>query len=94
MRTVDVDAFIAKLFDCAITDEDRKFSEDVEYALSKEPTVTIEPRNAEWVKSRCSNCGQQHPVFKIFYRDDLLFEIKDGEANYCPKCGAKMKYAK
>lgn len=49
--------------------------------------------SAEWVKSKCSNCGQQHPIFKVFYRGDLLFEIKDGEANYCPKCGAKMKYA-
>lgn len=38
MRLVDADAFIQRLFDYAITDSDREFSDKVKFALESEPT--------------------------------------------------------
>ena len=55
------------------------------------PTADVEEvRHGEWKDGCCTNCGT--PKFAITVIrgfDEVLYEY-EGEANYCPNCGAKM----
>ena len=83
-KLIDGDELIELLLSTAITDKQREYSECVQYAVQKMPTVDAVPvRHGKWVDDSngiegawnyCSVCGEQ------------AIDLYD----YCPNCGARM----
>ena len=55
------------------------------------PTEDVAPIiHAYWKDECCTNCGTSKFVMKAVRGfDEVIYEY-EGEANYCPNCGAKM----
>lgn len=51
--------------------------------------LKAEPKRGKWVNGKCSECGGDAPLTKVFYRGELMWEHKPMR-NFCPMCGAKM----
>ena len=92
MKLIDGDELIELLMSTAITDKQREYSECVQYAVQKMPTVDAVPvRHGRWEtvedwdedeRYKCSVCG-----------DEWFLEVGNPEfnnMNYCPNCGARM----
>ena len=92
MRLIDGDELIELLLSTAITDKQREYSECVQYAVEKMPTVDAVPvRHGRWIRvySRpgvfkylgwtCDQCGQRtgNEYAPQWYK-------------FCPNCGALM----
>ena len=92
MRLIDGDELIELLLSTAITDKQREYSECVQYAVEKMPTVDAVPvRHGRWIRvySRpgvfkylgwtCDQCGQRtgNEYAPQWYK-------------FCPNCGARM----
>ena len=88
MRLIDGDELIELLLSTAITDKQREYSECVQYAVQKMPTVdTVPVRHGRWeMKSDpygffdeipvCSECGCTTRLREVY--------------KFCPNCGADM----
>ena len=59
--------------------------------LENLPVVDVqEVKHAKWKDECCTNCGTSKFVMKAVRGfDEVIYEY-EGEANYCPNCGAKM----
>ena len=91
MKLIDGDELIELLLSTAITDKQREYSECVQYAVQKMPTVDAVPvRHGRWEHHPeigwgstwlCSECGEK------------TVESIMGEPRYkfCPMCGADMR---
>ena len=92
MKLIDGDELIELLLSTAITDKQREYSECVQYAVQKMPTVDAVPvRHGRWIRvySRpgvfkylgwtCDQCGQRtgNEYAPQWYK-------------FCPNCGARM----
>ena len=91
MKLIDGDELIELLLSTAITDKQREYSECVQYAVQKMPTVDAVPvRHGRWEHHPeigwgstwlCSECGEK------------TVETVMGEPRYkfCPMCGADLR---
>ncbi len=88
-KIIDGDELIELLLSTAITDKQRKYSECVQYAVQKMPTVDAVPvRHGQWIERgymgndnwdyMCSVCGAGE------------VHTKRVEVRYCWNCGARM----
>lgn len=59
--------------------------------IARFPKADVEEvKHGKWKDGHCTNCGTSKFVVKIVRGfDEVLYEY-EGEANYCPNCGAKM----
>ena len=70
---------------------DKEYCDKTRCNIWRAPTADVaEVRHGQWLptkdknKKRCSRCDVIH----------LIAQYPNGEANYCPNCGAKMRGGK
>ena len=64
---------------------------DLDLELKQIATASA-PKRGKWINGKCSECGGDAPLAKVFYRGELMWEHKPMR-NFCPMCGAKMDNA-
>lgn len=86
-KIIDGDELIELLLSTAITDKQREYSECVQYAVQKMPTVDAVPvRHGQWIHHDSNDCH----VPSYDECDQCGWKVRIG-LNYCPKCGAGMR---
>ena len=54
--------------------------------------IESKPKRGKWINGKCSECGGDAPLTKVFYKGELMWEHKPMR-NFCPMCGAEMDNA-
>ena len=88
MKLIDGDELIELLLSTAITDKQMEYSECVQYAVQKMPTVDAVPvRHGRWEWNGeafiCSACGNGHKGQPTIMGQPMF--------EFCPMCGADMR---
>ena len=88
MKLIDGDELIELLLSTAITDKQREYSECVQYAVQKMPTVDAVPvRHGRWEWDGeafvCSACGSGYKGQPTMMGKPMF--------EFCPMCGADMR---
>ena len=87
MKLIDGDELIELLLSTAITDKQMEYSECVQYAVQKMPTVDAVPVvHGRWIH-RTPNNGHTPPYDEC---DNCGWEVRI-KTNFCPNCGADMR---
>ena len=72
--------------------DDWKTAHEIANVIKYAPAEDVTPLvHAHWKDGCCTNCRTPKFVMKVVRGfDEVVYEY-EGEANYCPNCGAKME---